>query len=173
MGARRYHREWAPFLREVHQFEGETMAVLREPLSWLQSWYRYRSRDAIKGTSRSTAGISFEQFIEAVLSDTPPDFAKVGEQDYFASLNSGEIGIDHLFCYEDFAKPVAFLSERLGHNIKLPERNVSPSASAFLTLSAELMAELRRKRAREFALYARILEVGHLKARGEARCSFS
>ena len=105
------------------------------------------------------------------MSDTPPDFAKVGEQDYFASLNSGEIGIDHLFCYEDFAKPVAFLSERLGRDIKLPERNVSPSAS--LTLSAELAAELRRKRAQEFALYARILEVGHLKARGEARCSFS
>ena len=164
MGARRYRRQWAPFLRDVHKFEGETMAVLREPLSWLQSWYRYRSRDAIKGTSRSTAGISFDQFIEAVLAEDQPDFANVGEQEYFASLGNGKIGIDHLFTYEDFDKPLAFLCDRLGRNIKVPERNVSPARP--LALSGDLETELRRKRANEFALYARIAEAGHLQATG-------
>lgn len=164
MAARRYYRQWAPFLRDSQRFEGQTMAVLREPLSWLQSWYRYRGRDAIKHTSRSTAGISFDQFIEGVLSDTPPDYANVGEQFYFATSPDGEVMVDHLFVYEQFDRPLTFLRDRLGRNLKLPEANVSPRRP--LALSPDLEAALRRKRAAEFALYDQIAAVGHLRARG-------
>lgn len=168
MNVRRFRREWRPFLQEAYGFDGETVSVLREPLSWLESWYRYRGRDQIKSTNRSTAGMSFDHFVEQVLQDEPPPFADVGSQFFFATSNTDEIEIDHLFVYEQFDRVVAFLEARLGQTLKLSEANVSPSRSA--RLSPDLEAELRRKWAKEFTLYARIAEAGHLQAKGTAGC---
>ncbi len=164
MSARRYQRQWAPFLREAHQFHGETMAVLREPVSWLESWYRYRGREQIAGTPRSTAEISFDKFIEGVLAEKPPAYADVGDQNFFATSGEGDVLIDHLFVYEQFDLPLAFLSNRLGRDLKIPKANISPKRK--IQLAPDLEAELRSKRAAEFALYDQVASAGHLRANG-------
>lgn len=163
MNVRRFRREWRPFLNASYGFDGQTVSILREPLEWLQSWFRYRSRDEIKATDRSTANMSFDSFIEAVLQDTPPPFADVGHQHFFATSPEGAVQIDHLFVYEQFDQAVAFFEQRLNVALHVPAKNVSPDRRA--PLSPDLEAELRRKRADEFALYAQIAEKGYLRTR--------
>jgi len=150
--ARRYRSQLAPFFENRGARQLETMAVIREPVDWLMSWYRYRARPEIAGGPTSTAGISFDGFVEAWLSDPEPEFARVGRQSRFVSDASGTVIVDHLFRYESLDKAVAFLEARLSRPLALPRRNVSPSAPA--SLSADLEIRLRREAAADFALWA-------------------
>lgn len=62
----------------------------------------------------STAEISFNQFIESYLSDKPEPFARIGSQAEFMSDKDGEVGMSHLFRYEDIDGLVRFLQNRIG-----------------------------------------------------------
>ena len=50
------------FIRQMYDIvcstQLETMAVIREPISWMRSWYRYRQRPFLNGKPASTQGIS-------------------------------------------------------------------------------------------------------------------
>jgi hypothetical protein len=66
MTLRRYRRQLAPILAQ----DGpplEVMAVMREPVDWLSSWYRYRTRPELGTRPQSTAGLSFGDFALAWL----------------------------------------------------------------------------------------------------------
>ena len=60
--------------------EFEMVATIREPVSWLSSWYRYRRRDEIAGRPNSTRGVSFDAFVEEWLKERPAPWAAVGAQ---------------------------------------------------------------------------------------------
>jgi len=160
MAARRYRNHWQPLLGKLHKFDGETMAVLREPVSWLRSWYKYQRRDWLKGKPRSTLELSFDQYVEGILAPDPPEFAMAGSQHYFATGKKGRILVDHLFIYEDYARPIAFIEKKLGTTLDMQRRNVSPEVDA--PLSPDLLAELRRVRSPEFELYESVAQTGHL-----------
>jgi len=132
------------------------MAVIREPLDWLGSWYRYRGRPQIAGSAKSTADISFDTFVEGWLEKDPPEFANIGRQSRFVSTKSGEVGVDHLFTYERLDQAVAFLEDRLSVSLDLPRRNVSPPAT--LSLSAEVEQRLRHEAAADFDLWTQVSE---------------
>lgn len=149
--ARRYRNQLAPFFENKGARRLETMAVIREPINWLMSWHRYRARPEIAGSETSTAGIGFDAFVEAWLSDPEPEFARVGRQSRFVSDGAGSVVVDHLFRYERLDLAVAFLEDRLGRKLALPRRNVSPAAP--LSLSPKLEARLRREAAADFALW--------------------
>ena len=93
----------------------ETFGIVRHPLDWMGSWYRYRQRDQLNGLQNSTHGISFDAFLTAYMSEDRPHFARVGDQ-----------ALDHLFQYEQLDQAVAFFENRLGQQIELPHKNVSP-----------------------------------------------
>ena len=59
----RCDRFFRPIYDKVCGVELETLAVMREPVSWLGSWYRYRQRPFLNGKPNSTAGISFDDFV--------------------------------------------------------------------------------------------------------------
>lgn len=40
----RYNRFFRPMFEKMGAEEMDVMAVIREPISWLGSWYRYRQR---------------------------------------------------------------------------------------------------------------------------------
>jgi len=149
--ARRYRNQLAPFFENRGARRLETMAVIREPLDWLQSWHRYRARPEIAGSATSTAGLDFDRFVEGWLSDPEPEFARVGRQSRFVSDNNGQVLVDHLFRYDELETAVGFLEARLGTRLSLPHRNVSPRAN--LSLSSALKARLRREAAADFALW--------------------
>jgi hypothetical protein len=126
---------------------------MREPLDWLGSWYRYRQRDDVAAPGNSTMGRSFDEFVRAYCSDTPPDFAAVGSQSRFLAEKRGR-GVDHLFAYEKIDRFVTFLEARLKIEITLPRLNVSPKGD--LRLSPDTDALFRSFCAKDIALYESI-----------------
>ena len=148
----RYRRRVLPLLEAADGSDFETMAVLREPVSWLSSWYRYRHRDDLAHDPRSTRGISFDDFVRAYLDDSPPPYANIGSQSRFVANPDGSVGVTHLFRYESPIELADFLSRRLGQALPaLPYRNVSPQMET--SLSPGLLALLRDRHAAEFTLW--------------------
>jgi hypothetical protein len=148
----RYRRFVEPLLATAGRAEFETVAVLREPVSWLGSWFRYRTRDDVAGRPTSTRGMSFDAFVEEYCKDRPAAFAQVGQQARFVLNEDGTQGATHLFRYEEPERLHAFLSERLGLRLDLPRLNVSPEMA--VSLSPEVEARLRAARPQEFAVWA-------------------
>lgn len=142
--AYRYNRKLRPYLEACGFDDLELACVVRHPIGWLGSWYRYRQRDDKDGTSNSTKGIAFDDFVNEYAKGSPAPWAHVGSPEKFLRRGSGEIIVDHLFQYEQFDKLIAFLEERLELDITLKERNVSPDGD--LTLSEKTEAKLMRKR---------------------------
>ncbi|MBL4749655.1 MAG: gamma-glutamyl kinase [Amylibacter sp.] len=151
---RKYKRFLAPFLATLMDNSPDRIAAFREPVDWLGSWYRYRGRPELTGSKNSTDGISFDQFVEAYLQNTPPSFARVGSQAKFVSDKDGALGMTHLFRYEKMDIMVDFMEKRLKKQIKLPHSNVSPKAE--LSLSPALLKELQNSYARDFEIYETI-----------------
>lgn len=144
--ASRYRRDLRGFFELRGRRPLELVAVMREPVSWLSSWFRYRSRPTLHGLPNSTAGLDFGTFVDAYLSEAPPDFARVGSQATFL-----EGGVDHLFRHDRMADLTTFLAGRLGRPVDLSRENVSPPGDA--ALAAPLLARLCRERAADFALW--------------------
>ena len=151
----RYQRKIAPFLRAAYGLEPETMAVIRAPLEHLRSWYRYRA---------ATLDVDFDGFVRAVLSDTPPEWARIGSQLKFLTVPDGVLGITYLFAYE--AQPVLrdWLCTRMGEDVMINPQNVSRPAPT--SVSGTTLAEFEAKYADEIALHARVTAAGgHLVTR--------
>ena len=150
----RYNRFLRPMFLQVCDAELELMAVMREPVSWLSSWWRFRQRPSMAGHPNATHGISFDDFVLAYMKGKKPGFANVGSQARFLETQPNGTGVTHLFRYEDQARLQAFLQHRLGVDFALSSHNVSPAIPA--TLSAEIEDRFRRKFAEEFDLYQSI-----------------
>lgn len=148
----RYRRYLQPFFEKAGRQRMETLAVVREPVSWLGSWYRYRARAELAGHPNSTAGMTFSAFVEGYLATPRPDFARVGGQARFLAGEDGGIGVDHLFRYESPGALAAFLETRLGRPVDTVRRNVSPPA--VLALDPGVEARLRVEAAAEFEVWA-------------------
>ena len=147
----RYNRFLRPMFVQVCDRDPDLIAVMREPVSWLGSWYRYRQRPFMKGKPNATHDVSFDDFVDAYTRGQRPGFANVGSQVKFLERRENGCGVTHLFRYEAPAQLDAFLEERLGQKIETQRENVSPSLE--LALSSKTEAKLRRKCAEEFALY--------------------
>lgn len=145
----RYRRFIGPYLEAASKENFTLVALMREPRDWLGSWYRYRQREGTD-PAKSTAGISFDAFVQAWCRDVRPEFAEVGSQDRFLRSRDGA-GVDRLFRYEDIGSFVHFLEDRLDCEIILPRLNVSPSGAT--DLSAETERLLHEVAAADFALY--------------------
>lgn len=150
----RYNRFIRPMFLRVCDAEMELMAVMREPISWLGSWYRYRRRPFTKGKPNSTHDVSFDEFVLAYLKGKKPAFADVGSQASFMQGQPNGTEITHYFRYEDQPRLQRFLEDRLDVRLDLARENVSPEMA--LELSDDVRARLYRKCAEEFDLYASI-----------------
>lgn len=146
----RYRRFVGPFLEAASKDQFTVVALMREPRDWLGSWYRYRQREETEA-AKSTAGMSFDTFVQAWCQDPRPGFADVGSQERFLRPRQGE-GVDRLFRYEEIGEFVHFLEDRLDCEITLPRLNVSPKGQT--ELSAKTEALLHEVAAEDFALYA-------------------
>ncbi|EPX81846.1 hypothetical protein [Salipiger mucosus] len=147
----RYNRFFRPMFDRMGAEDMELMAVVREPVSWLGSWYRYRQRGFLEGKPASTRGMSFDAFVAGYCEGQRPPFADVGSQAKFVEPRPNGTAVRHLFRYEHQDRITAFLEERLGLALELPRRNVSPRAE--LDLSPETEARLRRKCAADFEVW--------------------
>ena len=151
MGLRRFNNRIRPLIEKNQSASVETLAVIRHPIDWLGSWYRYRQRDAIKNKSNSTQNVSFDSFVQEYMGQTPPDFAKVGDQAKFLHSSKESAPITYLFQYEDQSGLKQFLEQRLEIKFNLQKRNVSPKKN--LILHPETEEKLLRKCQRQFDIW--------------------
>ncbi|WP_136441505.1 sulfotransferase family 2 domain-containing protein [Pacificoceanicola onchidii] len=151
----RYNRFFRPMYDKMGAPDMELLAVVREPISWLGSWYRYRQRGFLEGKPTSTRGMTFDAFCQAYSTGERPPFANVGSQAKFIEPRPNGISVSHLFKYENQAGLIDFMQDRLGIAIDLPRENVSPRRD--LSLSDETEAKLRRKCAADFEAWERAL----------------
>lgn len=147
----RYNRFIRPMFLKVCDTELEVMAVMREPISWLSSWWRYRQRPQVKGNANSTHDISFDEFVTAYMKGNRPAFAEVGSQAKFLEAQPNGTAVKHLFQYENQDRLKGFLEERLDVTLTLDRHNVSPSIPA--ELSEDVETRFRRKFVEDFDLY--------------------
>lgn len=147
----RYNRFIRPMFERVCDVEMELMAVMREPISWLGSWYRYRQRPFMQGKPNSTHGIPFDDFVLAYMKGNKPGYADVGSQFQFLKAQPNGTAVSHLFRYEDQSALQTFLQERLNVTLTLGRENVSPQME--LTLSSDVERRFRKKFAEEYLLY--------------------
>lgn len=147
-----FEKSWAKILTPEDRARFQTFAVVREPVDWLSSWYRYRQRQDIAGRPASTREVSFAEFVESWLSDAPAPFASVGRQSRFCADKDGTTAVDHIYAYEAPHTMRAFLESRLGQRIEMARRNVSPAADTILP--EPLRRRLESEAAAEFELHA-------------------
>ncbi|MEM7644860.1 MAG: gamma-glutamyl kinase [Pseudomonadota bacterium] len=156
---KKFRRELSDFFEQKGRRPMELVAVMREPVSWLGSWYRYRSRPELEGHANSTADMDFDGFVRAYLADPQPDFAKVGSQ---ANFLAG--GVQHLFAYDRGEALTAFLEDRLGQKIETARVNVSPEGAT--DLSPETRQALAAGRPEDLALWERLAAAGGVLSDG-------
>ncbi|THD74950.1 gamma-glutamyl kinase [Thalassobius vesicularis] len=147
----RYNRFFRPMFEKTGGGDIETIAVVREPISWLGSWYRYRRRPFMVGQRNSTHEVTFDEFVEAYMLGKSPSFANVGSQARFLEPRPNGLTVTHLFRYEEQAKLDQFLKQRLSVSFSLEKENVSPEIP--LSLSPSVERKLRNKCADEFTLW--------------------
>ena len=147
----RFNRFIRPMLDVAGAQDFETVAVVREPIDWLGSWYRYRTRDVLANTTNSTAQMTFDDFAQAYLQRPRPAFAEVGSQARFLNGPRGDQRVDHVFRYEALHALDGFLQDRIGHNFDLPKVNVSPARP--LNLEDRTRSQLKRRLHKEYALW--------------------
>jgi len=127
---RKYKRFLEPFVRPHAQKEIETVCIMREPISWLHSWYRYRKRDKLAGTPKSTIDMDFNKFCELYMENE----IKFGRRLQFDTLRDkdGNVGVDKIFPYENLELAKKYFEEKIGKEIDFPQLNVSKEEEMIL-----------------------------------------
>ncbi len=154
MQVKKFDRFIRPFLGSVKCKDLEIVCLFREPIEWLGSWYRYRSRPSLNGNKNSTKGISFEDFVVAYMSNDPKPFAKVGQQSNFVRRKNGEIGIDTMFRYDQFPLFEAYISDRFSQKFDFKTVNASPLSK--LDLSDDTSRKVSDFLATDYEIYESI-----------------
>lgn len=156
--AAKFRNKINPFLQDAFNTRVEALAVMRDPVDQIRSWYRYRSRPDAQDGPLSTKGCSFDEFVQHVIADDPPPFAGIGSQFNFLTDGKGNLLVEHLFAWERGLTLQDFLSERFDEPVKLKRKNVSPDTPS--PISPDIEAALRKARAPEFALHERLMAAG-------------
>ncbi|WBU55498.1 hypothetical protein [Paracoccus sediminicola] len=144
--AARFHRHIHPWLTELSGEAFTTVALMREPVEWLRSWYRFHLRDAPDAAEPQHG---FEDFVRRYLELPKSVTQGIATQSSF--LTAGGRPVDRIFRYERIGDFTHFLDEWLDCEISLPRINVPPAAD--VSLSAATEAALRAELGTDFALY--------------------
>ncbi len=149
---RKYDRHIRPFIETFGRERFETVCLFRDPIDWLNSWWRYRSRPGIPDRSKSTEGMPFARFVNAYL-DGDGGRTSLGRQSRFVAGRDGGIGVDRIYRYDNLAAFMAYLSQRTGLDLPLAAENASPPGQAHDSLGAATSARAQAELARDFEIY--------------------
>lgn len=149
----------------------DVVSVMREPIDWLGSWYRYRTREQLKeaGSKKRrgnyTGDVSFDAFVQEVLKPKSEraSYAGLGSPCGVALRSDGGIGCDRIFPYEDLSGLHEMIQERTNRPVDLTLMNVSPDGD--MTLAEETRARLMTKWQFAFDLHASLKRDGSIEPR--------
>ena len=170
---KKFMKFMAPFIKAqtgLAREDYQVCSVMREPLDWLGSWYRYRTRDQLKKANHNraqnyTGDVSFDAFLEEVLKPKgqKPSYAQVGSPCAVARKANGAIGCDYIFPYEDTSGLYALIEERTGKPVETKQMNVSPEMT--LEVSDAIKAKIYAKYAFETDLHGSLRRDGQIDDR--------
>jgi hypothetical protein len=108
----------------------ELVCVIREPVDWTASWWRYRSRPEAAGKPTYTGDMSFDEFADLVISGE----VNLGNMRKFVSNKDGDIAVSTMFRYDRIDGAVAWMAERIGiPKPQLRPANVSPDRQTIIS----------------------------------------
>ena len=174
MQYRKFMKFVAPWIKAqtgLERSEYEVVSVMREPIDWLGSWYRYRTREQLKeATNRKqrgnyTGAVSFDEFVAEICKPKGErrSFAQIGSPCGVALKEDGGIGCDRIFPYEDLSGLHEIIEERTKRPVDLKLMNVSPEGD--MTLSEETRARLKAEWSFVFDLHSSLVRDGSLDPR--------
>ncbi len=169
VGARGFERTIAPRLAsDGHERDSyEVVTMFRDPVGWLESWWRYRARDGLSRRSprKSTAEISFEDFARSYIARDGRAPTPSGRPARFLTID-GVVGVDRLLALDRPDVWQDYFAARLGRPLEFERRNVS-SAPVRGELTASTRAALEDHLAPEYAVWERLADDGQwVGARG-------
>lgn len=162
----------APMLAEtigLSRSDYRVVSVMREPLDWLGSTYRFLGRDwMLKNQDKArryTGDQSFEQYVRQVCEGSSGRGGKPGMVSACrVAMNAdSSIGVDLLFPYDDLAGLYQLLEGAVGKPVLTERRNVS--AQRPLDLSDETRRLFEQTFAAERALHASLSSDGAVPPR--------
>lgn len=125
--------------------------VMREPLSWIDSWFRYRRGNKVDAPL--PPDMSFEDFWRARDWNTQrADGTKYLQSSFFTGPGGGVLA-DVIIPYERMNDYLPEIFELLNVRHALPRKNVSAVRETGDPLSPSLLAEMRDFYAADYALY--------------------
>lgn len=111
----------ASWIKQKYGHDVEVVGIVREPVDWLKSKYRYLSGEHfLFNDVYSTRLMGFDSFLRRVMR---------GEKAWPEPLSfqsSYLDAADTVFQYEQFDVFVQYLNSRLGVSVEVPRKNVSP-----------------------------------------------
>ena len=135
----------------------ELVTMFREPIAWLESWWRYRGR-LDDGSDNSTHDLTFECFAKKYVDGDPTAPTPRGRPGQFLTID-GAVEVDRVFAIERPEAWLSWFSERLGTDVRVERRNASEERAA-PELSDSTRAELVDYFAPEYAVHSRLRETG-------------
>jgi hypothetical protein len=168
LGCSGFRKRVAPGLAaEGHPRDSyELVTMFRDPIAWLESWWRYRAR-LDDGSDNSTHDLTFERFARLYVDGDPSAPTPRGRPGTFLTVD-GVVEVDRVFAVERPEAWLAWFSERLGSEVWVERRNVS-AEHVVPELSEQMRAELVDYFAPEYAVQSRLQETGEWAgARGTA-----
>lgn len=148
-----------PLLQSLRISRPFMFAIVREPVSWMKSWYQFRARDELAPLGHPqhrnyTGHMTFPEFIENFLAPRPPSFARVQSQSHYLFAKDGSIGVNKIIALEDIDTEVPKLLAQFDISVPggISRKNTSPHKQTEL-LPPDLLKRLQTHLAMDFKLY--------------------
>jgi hypothetical protein len=128
------------------------LAVVRHPLRWIESYYKYLRFSPYFARTDSIWGLhskSFEQFVWAYVRGQHMWPEPLRDQSSYVSRNGATV--EHLYRYEDLSNAVDHLCEACGARVGLERHNVSRDVP--LDLSVKAVSAFEQSAKRDYDLY--------------------
>lgn len=135
----------------------ELVSMFRDPIAWLESWWRYRARLDV-GSANSTQGMTFERFARSYVDADPTGPAPRGRPGLFVTID-GVVEVDRIFAIDRPDVWEAWFGARLGVEVSVGRRNVSEERVS-AEISDAMHAELVDYFAPEYSVQSRLAETG-------------
>lgn len=150
MTAATFEQVYAPWFARlgVERASYETLCLVRHPVDRARSWWRYRSREELRGRRNWTGELSFEEFAERLLDGR----VGLGTAHNFVTDAAGTVIVDRVYRHESLPAAAGWMAERLG--VAAPDlsvANASPQRQGDLTTGVR--ARLEERLAADVALY--------------------
>lgn len=160
MSYRKYDEYVRPFVFEVVPNKKiETFCLVRNPVDWVHSWYRFRTREDLLNPAHPnhknyTGNISFERFVDEWYFGDEKPYTRIGNQIDFVSSKDGVIGVDKIFPLDDMSRVEKFLERKLKSKIHILKKNTSPFAPE--DISQNVVKKIEQKLKSDVDLYKKV-----------------